>query len=481
MAVAQQPVPRGPKRLRLLRPAVRVGDGEPGAGVPAPGGPAGTTLPAWRGTARDGPVDVLVYLVDALRADHMGLYGYERDTSPNLDAFAEDAVVFRRGVANSAWTRSAVASLFTGLYPESHGVLGRDDALSPDARTLALLLSESGYATAAVVTNGNVSRGYGFPIGFDTWVQLREERSETIHRYSDKVNEEVFDWLDDRDPRKPFFLYAHTTDPHEPYTPPQPYRRRFAPGVAPGSKHRPIRIAELLEERPDFDLEALNRDFIDLYDAEIAFNDAQFGRLVEQLRSAGLYEDMLIVVLADHGEEFLDHGGWAHGKTLFGEQIDIPLIVKFPGNWAAGTRVDALAEQVDVVPTILDVLGLEVPAEVQGNSMLGAPLAGEFGPVGMAMAHLSLDGRRTAALMTDRWKLIRRLPSLRQTWGLELYDLFEDPGEQVDLSSERPILLGYLRYLLEQFERGRTEILTAGQGNPDPELVERLRELGYLR
>lgn len=500
MPVTQRPVPRGSRRLLLTGALVRTEEraappaetgrsptptagsaGPAGSPATAPKSPAGTSLPRPPEELWEQQPDVLVYVIDALRADHLGVYGYDRNTSPELDAFAGDAVVFRRGVANSAWTRSAIASLFTGLYPESHGVLGREDALSPEAGTLARHLADAGYATMAVGTNGNVSRGFGFELGFDSWDQLLERRTETIHRYSDAVNEQIFARLDARDPSRPLFLYAHTTDPHEPYTPPQPYRRRFAPGVAPGAIHRPIRIAELVEERPELDLEALNRDFLDLYDAEIAFNDAQFGRLVNRLQEEGLYEQMLIVVLADHGEEFLDHGGWAHGKTLYGEQLDIPLLIKFPDNWAGGSRVDTLAEQVDVLPTILEVLGLEVPPEVQGNSMLGAPLAGEFGPVGMAMAQLSLDGRRTAALITDRWKLIRRWPSLHQTWGVELYDLFEDPGEQVDVGAERPVVLGWLRYLLRLLESGQTEVLTAGRGDPGPEMVERLRELGYLR
>jgi len=167
----------------------------------------------------DSKPNLIVYLIDTLRADHLGCYGYGRPTSPRIDQFASDATLFRNGYAQSSWTRSSVASIFTGLYPTRHRTNGRKDVLPDSAQTLAELLHEIGYTTAAFVTNGNVSRDFGLSQGFDVYDHLPEQSTREIHQLSDRLNERVFTWLEDASRAGPFFLYVHATDPHAPYTP----------------------------------------------------------------------------------------------------------------------------------------------------------------------------------------------------------------------------------------------------------------------
>lgn len=472
----------GESGVRLGRPQLRLADGQP-----TPEDAAATI----RGTAdgagaRETQPDVIVYLIDALRPDHLGTYGYRRDTSPNLDAFAADAVLFENAIANSAWTRSAVASVFTGLYPRSHGVLGRDDALPPDAVTLAGLLRTAGYATGSVATNGNVSPAFGFDAGFDSWEQLPEQRSQAIHQYSDIATARAIEWLAPdgaavvrRRERNPFFLYVHTTDPHEPYTPPSPFRERL---VQP-SDHglfRPLqeRVDPVLAADPMLTREQINLDFIDLYDAEIAFNDAQFGILMGRLKEMGIYDDALIVVLADHGEAFLEHGKWGHGMSLYAEQINIPLLIKLPLGTAA--RVAPLSQQVDVLPTILAVAGIEIPSHVQGRSLLPAIVRG-VEVHDAVVAELEIDGRSMDALRTPEHKIIRYSPAVYHGTKIELFDPIGDPFDRIDLSLRRPVTAGYLLSLLRRAAFGHVQLLAAARGTPDAEMLERLRALGYIR
>ena len=425
--------------------------------------------------------DVVLYLIDALRADRLGVHGYAKRVSPRIDAFAEDGVVFLRAQAQSAWTRSAVASLFTGLYPRSHGVLGRQDALPESAKTLASLLHAAGYETVGFSTNGNVSEGFGFDVGFDAYTNLPEQQTDEIHQLSDRLNEVAVEWLEARASDNPLFLYLHSTDPHEPYTPRSPFRERFAARVGTPRFTRPLHAARALARGEELDRASLNRDFIDLYDAEVAFNDNQFGRFVTSLRELGLYDEAMVILVADHGEEFLDHGGLGHGATLYAEQLDIPLIIKLPRSWGAGTRSAALALQIDILPTVLAYLGVPVPSEVQGRSLLPLVTSPQSRVHPWAIAQLEIEDLRLDSLTTDELKLIRSLPSENQAYVIELYDRLVDSGEQIDLSRARPVTAGYLLYFLKVASVQQERLLAARSGTPDEELLERLRALGYIR
>ena len=431
--------------------------------------------------ARPGYADrpnVLIYLIDTLRADHLGVYGYGLNTSPNLDAFAADGIVFTDARAQSSWTRSSVASIFTGLHPRSHNVNGRIDKLSPQALTLATLLGASGYQTTGITTNGNVSKNFGFELGFDSYEHLRERRTREIHVLSDAVNERATGWLDQRDTARPFFLYLHTVDPHDPYTPRSPFRERF---VASPRFPDLVRLKALFEQGvPAKDVHAVSQELRALYDAEIAFNDHQFGILVEELKDRGLYDSTMIVVVSDHGEEFQDHGGWGHGNTLYNEQLAIPLLVKLPDQLHAGRVVDHPAQHVDLMPTILSLLGLPIPPEVQGESLWPAIATETAGDV-TSVAYLNLDGRAMESLQQDAQKMIRHLTQYETASQAEVFDLATDPAEQTNIAGERPVLRGFLLASLRRWVLEQPILLSADEAVIDAELEERLRTLGYIR
>ncbi|MCZ6783310.1 MAG: sulfatase [Proteobacteria bacterium] len=442
--------------------------------------------------------NVVVYLIDTLRRDHLGCYGYDRNTSPRIDAFARDAFLFENAEAQSPWTRPSVASLFTGLWPQVHGVVREPDALSDDAVTLAETFRGLGYRTAAITANGMANHLFGFAQGFDYFKYVHMVRPPDPLATSAEVNAAVFSWLADHAQDQPFFLYIHTIDPHGPYEPPEPYRARFAVGDDPEVGTPPFMVdLNAGKLRPDAEtVEALRA----LYDAEIAFNDASFGQLLDELSRRSLYDQSLIVLLSDHGEEFHEHGGWTHGKTLYAELLEIPLLLKLPnGGEAVGReaersrggaaeqgprRISAMARQVDVAPTILDVIGAELPAGVQGRSLLplmqGDGRAGGDAWVDRSIAHLDFLGNAAVSLVDGSWKLIQRGGD--PAGSPELYDRARDPLEQRDLAAEEPALVRSLAKALHEAET------SAGDGlapSPvDPAAVERiseeLRALGYL-
>ncbi len=474
--------------LTLVLPSIR--DASPAGPLPPEARPPVTAAAG----AGERP-NVLIYLIDTLRADHLGVYGYPRPTSPEIDRFAADGVLFENAQAQSSWTRPTVVSLLTGLRPRAHGVNRRQDAVPAGIDTLAELLAADGYQTAGFVTNGNAGPNFGLDQGFEQFRHLLESAdTRERHRLSDHLNLWLFDWLENqRSEDRPFFLYAHASDPHAPYTPPEPFRRRFAPGVDPAIGDLENVRAVFQGGRPPG--ETTRQDLVDLYDAEIAFNDHHFGRLIERLKELGLYESTLIILVADHGEEFLDHGGWEHGITLYGEQLHVPLILKLPGGRFAGTRIAATVGQVDVVPTILELLSIAPPPALDGTNLLAAAaglgaeglgaegLGAEAGTGNRAsLAYLALAERDLRSVNRRCWKLILDQSPSPRGQPLELYRLDADRGETADLGAERP----FERELLSQILRRWEVDLARGAGTageqveiPD-ELRRQLEALGYL-
>jgi arylsulfatase A-like enzyme len=449
----------------------------------APGPPAETPGRAATGTVAPAalknpaparrPRNVIVYLVDTLRADRVGCYGYGKPVSPRIDAFARQATLFRRAVAQSSWTRPAVATLLTGLLPQTHGVHRRKHALAGEAVTLAEALRDHGYRTAGFITNGNVARGFGFAQGFETYRLLPRRRSAATD-----VNAYAAGWLDRWDGRSPFFLYLHTVEPHAPYAPPLPFRQRFAPAVRDEALTR-MRVLKRLHVGQLAPTAELRRDLLALYDAEVAANDAAFGELLDLLARRGLWRDTLIVFVSDHGEEFHEHGGWEHGQTLHTEMLDVPLIIRIPG-LGIGKTVERQTQHADVMPTVLAALGLPVPKEVEGRSLLpwmASDGAADDGDEEAAFSWLDEYGVRAASVTTPDWRLIERRepgPASR------LYDRRRDPGERQDLASSRAVRRGYLAAWLRVAERPRAGALRAGEGEMDAELRQRLQALGYV-
>jgi len=262
-----------------------------------------------------------------------------------------------------------------------------------------------------------------------------------------------------------------------PYRPPEPFRRRLAPSADPraGLLEHVVALRDGLRPASERDREEIPA----LYDAEIAANDAAFGRLVAELRARELYDPLLLVFVSDHGEEFLDHGGWEHGATLYQELVHVPLLLKLPRGAGSGQRIGERVRQVDVLPTILDALGSEIPPGIQGRSLLPLLQAPSRRPAA-AFSSLDLDGRRIESVILKDRKLIHTLAHDRRPVGLELYDLASDPGERRNLTAADPDAVRGLSWLIERRARAGTPP-KAPSVTLDPELEEELRALGYLR
>jgi arylsulfatase A-like enzyme len=398
---------------------------------------------AWWGTPaltvdRKAPL-AIVYLVDTLRADHTGVYGYPRKTTPELDAFARDAVVFDAAVMHASWTKPSVASILTSRLPGQHRAVQLRDALDPSNVTIAQRLDAHGWATGAAIANSVI---YGaeseFDRGFDVFAGLHgddDRRSKLVG--ADVVVDSALAFLRSRR-GMPTFLYVHTMDPHVPYEPPAPFDRMFEPFPTEGHPaHDP---------RTDYK-EPLDRErMIGQYDGDVAFGDREFGRFVRELKAAGLYEDALVVFLADHGEEFLDHGRWLHGRSLFDELIRVPLVVKFPRREWAGRRVAGQVQGLDVVPTVLEAMGVPLTSDLGGQPLQRA-LAGTTKPR-PALAEISHRGFVAHGVRTEGDKYVRRFSPDDD----ELYfDLARDPKEKTSVAAGSP---QRVRLLQAQAEAG---------------------------
>jgi choline-sulfatase len=418
------------------------------------------------GPARPNPIrpNVVLYLVDTLRADRLGCYGGKKAVSPALDAFVRGATLFERAVAQSSWTRPSVASVLTGMGPLAHGVQTLDDRLPEAAVTLPEMLQAAGYRTAGFSTNPQVSAATGLAQGFDDFALSPAIRSDDVTRL-------VVRWLDRRRGRQPCFLYVHTSDPHAPYDPPLALVRRFAPGV-------PANAGSLPEVRRAYAARGRERarraaQLSDLYDGEVAGNDHGFGELLAALRARGLYDDSLIVFVADHGEEFDEHGDLGHGNNLYAETLNVPLIVKWPRQ-TRGERVAAVAQQLDLLPTVLRAAQLEPPRGLPGTDLRLLGAAG--GAERRAFSSLSYDGREGVSLVAGGWKLI--LPLSRKFGAAPELFASSDRAEQVNLAERQDVRAGWLTAQI------RLELLRGGRAPAaapiDDETKRALAALGYL-
>ena len=385
-------------------------------------------------------MNILIILVDTLRADHVGSYGYARSTTPHLDRLSEESSVFDHAYSHSPWTMPSVASLLTSLTPRDHGITDWQQPLDERFLTLAEWLSTKGYSTAAFVSHIIFRRKFQFNQGFRHYDQsvLRIGQSESIST-SKEVTDLAVHWLREREDA-PFFLWVHYFDPHSVYL----SHEGFAFGDHP----------------------------IDRYDSEIAFTDNQIGRLLDAVREEGILDDTIILFVADHGEEFLDHGGLEHSRTLFEELIRVPLMIRVPG--VSPDRIREIVGMQDLAPTLLDLAGIEKPAEFRGESI---PLVdGRFQPgEDRTIFAETLRFADKRGIRTGRWKLIED----RENGAVSLYDLETDPGESRDAAADNPDVFRKMKGVLDcYYEVPRASI---GEVELSEELKNDLKSLGYLR
>lgn len=425
--------------------------------------------------------NLVLVSIDCLRADHVGTYGYQRDTTPHIDALAEDGVVFENAVSTSSWTLPSHISMLTGLAPSFHGA-SRRHKLDRSVPYLPEMLAHAGYQVDAIVSGAFLFQDFGVERGFHTFRALDDPRAAvTIDAALERLR---------RSTGQAQFLFVHLYDPHWPYSPPGEFLGRF------GS--RPRDISDLNQkvaagESPQNTEE--KEQVIRLYDGEIAYVDQQVGRLLDALKSMGLYDRSLIVLTADHGEAFYEHGYWRHTLTLYDEIIRVPLIVKWPGQSPRG-RVKAQVSQVDLFPTLLEQAGLPTP---QGGALSLRQQVNKDVPTDSQRNLLSevtwtpMSTGRTMmkiAFRTERFKYIATLVgpvenelAVSEIRDEELYDLSRDPAEQENLFPEAPLEVGSFRRLLRSHLDEARELRASRRGEEivlDETLEQRLRALGYI-
>jgi arylsulfatase A-like enzyme len=394
-----------------------------------------------------GPRGIVVVSIDTLRADHLGCYGYERDTSPFLDELAARGVLFRQAVTSSPWTLPAHASLLSGLYPSSHRAVDGTAAIAPGIRMAAEIFRDAGYRTGGFVASWFVSRRYGFDRGFERFEDFEQTGEKNVKEkiLAWQVVDEASAWLRENG-GEPFFLFVHLYDPHWNFNPPPEHAAPFDSGYrGPRPKYRKYHY--YLEHPLPPDLLAHE---ISLYDGEIHYTDAELRRLHGVLEEIGVADDVLILVTADHGEEFFEHGSWGHAHTLYDELMRVPLIVTGPG-LAAGARRSGQVRHVDVLPTLLEAAGLAVPERLHGRSFgpLLREAAGESGAGEDRGRPAFMESSRFASNLIGVRRPDRKvIADLNENRTL-LFDLVADPGEQIDRAAGEPERLAAAREELD--------------------------------
>ncbi len=439
---------------------------------------------------------VVLISIDTLRPDHLGAYGYPRAVSPALDALAADGAVFLNAYSSSPWTLPAHISLLTGLDCIRHRVYYEDEKLSPRLPTLAEMMRKAGYACGAVTGGGFVNARYGFSRGFAEYGMGQGDLQDS--RLAEKGGRKAAAWLE-KNADRPFFLFVHTYQVHGPYKSPDPYPSIFlGEGVRGGS----LDLVGKLGGRGFIFKplsEAEKSEALGLYDAGIRYtDDALVGPLVGALRRLGLYDQTMIVITSDHGEEFFEHGGWDHTHGVYDEQIRIPLIVKMPRSDYKGSRLHPVVRLTDIMPSILDEAGVKYDPETLDGRSLRPLLAGKEKGDRVFLAELAENvvdvhiPQRVATNESGR-KVILNQPFSKEQMeffrtpplvppAVELYDLTADPGERRNLfgrleeeALSRALVLRARQVVLQVPARGK------GRTRPNKELEDQLRSLGYIK
>lgn len=466
--------------------------------------------------AEDRPQGVIFLVIDTLRRDHLDSYGYGRDTAPTLRRLAQEGALFRDCLTEATWTKVALPSLLTSLYPGSHGVIDFGDRLPSSARTIAEVYRSAGYATLSFSSVFFTGRLSNLHQGFE---ELHESASLTT-RPPSKTGREYVDrllpWLDThRD--VPFFVLLHVLDPHFPYETYRPYdtwwadpakKVRYQEQMAAVRPHISEPLLKMIGMPNSSELAAAGVDAasftqqnLDWYDGSIRSVDAEIGRLISHLRSLGLDLRTLIAVVADHGEEFLDHGKMFHGQSVYGELTNVPLLLWAPGRIRPGTVVEQTVQNIDLMPTLLDLSGLAAPQGIQGTSFAsllgpGMTQGGErrtwrerpaFSEKSATVDVLGPPPRGTQSFSVthDGWKLIYNEKRPAGAPEYELYDHRRDPLDRTDVAARHPDRVQRLARLIDGWRRKvRSQRLPSDQEaskSLGSEELERLRSLGYIQ
>ncbi len=382
--------------------------------------------------------NVVVVVVDALRADHLGAYGYtRRPTTPNLDRFAGRSVVFEHCLAQGGWSVPSMASFFSGVDPQAHQVLRYNpvarlefDTLRAGETTFAEVFQAAGYQTVALKKTVVLDPARGMMQGFDVARIVGGDMAEG--RSAAELTDAATAWLDgERDPARPFLLYLHYMDPHSSYRAPEPFYSQWTGGYDGPLTGDHMEIERWFVSGERVPTRADVRHLRALYDAEIAYWDQEFGRLMQRLVVSGLDTNTIVVVTADHGEALYEHRQWFHGDVWL-ENLRVPFLMKVPG--VAAARYDHWTQLIDIAPTLTDLVGLPAGPRWMGRSQAsviggGPPLVGPvYGEYGALQTLITPEG----------------LKLTRSEGGLSLFNLAADPHERTDLGPVRGLLVDRL-------------------------------------
>jgi len=499
--------------------------------------PSGETVP------RTKP-NVMIILIDTLRPDHLSAYGYERKTSPNIDALAEEGILYRNAFATSNFTGVSIASLFTSLYPVSHRFFNYRNKLSQDWLTLPEFMQHLGYGTAAFSTAPVISREFGFSQGFDhfyltgggsfivrsgiykffgsmespwtkslnrVFVKLRsiagmmpggeQKAAKKTREKTPPVKPEappapgkvlarpLGDFISEPDGEalqafrvwfkkhfhKPFFAYIHLLSPHPPYAPPQPFRK-FSRKALPVKYQNPPRNpgnSFPAPEVPDDMLDGMIRE----YDGEILFSDYILGKIVAELKDRKVFDNTLLIILSDHGEEFYDHGQWGHGRNFYDSTIRIAMIIHPPAPTRRHTVVEEPVSLVDIYPTILKALDFNIPVAFSGIDIRPDALSASSQRDSVYSHNIG-----TFILIDKNHKVILNENRKNKEDGMKIFDLRKDPGEKINLALQDKALAGSYLNSIEMAKKSlKKDILPSEAAkNVDEEMLNRIRGMGYL-
>jgi len=416
-----------------------------------------------------GRPNLVLILVDTLRADYTTPYGYAEDTSPELARWAERGVLFERVRAQSSWTKMSMASLLTSLWPRSHGIREAQDGLAEEAVTLAEILQDAGYATYGVQTNGWLHQSFGFHQGFDRYMFPKTGGDPRLGQpslwpHADRVVEEAGRLVDAHDPGRPFFLYLHFMDVHEYAAPPH--------------------------------LKSFGTDSRGAYLAAVRWVDNAIERVRERLDDADVLDRTLIVFAADHGETFGEHGVHGHARNVLTPVVHVPLVFRFPFPVRPHVRVTTQVRNVDVAPTLLELAGIPVPAGFEGSSLLPLLTGARDQPDRPTYAALGVplfpDASVQVAVSDGSWTYARNATAPEDDSeayegkavapGAEfLFDRRVDPGENVNLMGREVAEAGRMSALLDAHLAERDQGVVQKGVRIDPGIAARLRAMGYLR
>jgi len=433
-------------------------------------------------------MNLAIIALDTLRADHLGCYGYHRDTSPFLDAFAQQSVLFERYFATAVPTHPSFTTLFTGMDAFGHQVTNVRGGHVPSESIpmLAEVLRQAGYQTAAVDTMGQwMSRGFAVyenpGYNFSREPESHDRGYGVVRRdknFGAAVTRKAAGVLDGLSPARPFFFFCHYWDPHQPYYPPAPYHRLYYHGNPCDPRGKSMSRVWAFRAKHPWVSKWMDEKVVDAeywvaqYDGEISYVDQQVETLFHTMRERNLWNDTLTIVLSDHGEIMCEHPGEFDHEGLYDAVVRAPLFVRFPRDEHAGKRIPGIAANLDVMPTALELLGVDPPATVEGRSLLPL-IRGETADLRHEIFLAEGNWQCKRGIRTHEWKFIRALSNtpLHNWHGdppKELYCLREDPDEQTNLVHVRPRVAQQLERRLEAY----LEACESRYGHPDPIAVQ---------